>query len=202
MALNDYWDTAIELDDYMDQMTLNQAWFRSNLEVAELLPEERAAFDGAPLRVLVLTEDFCGDSAQLIPVVGRLARELDNVEVRILHRDQHLELADGYRRKDGYQAIPVFILLNAAGEQVGSLIERPERATQAMATETARFAAENAQLEGVRRSYQSMPDATRKAVSENIREWRAGQQDIWARWFLDDLARQLSAVASKVAVKR
>jgi hypothetical protein len=161
------------------------------------LPEERAAFAGEPLRILVLTEDFCGDSAQLIPVAGRLARELDNVDVRVLHRDQHLELADGYRRKDGYQAIPVFILHSPDGEEIGSLIERPERATQAMAAETARFAAEHDQLEGVRRSYQSMPEATRKAVSENIRQWRASQQDTWTRWFLDDLAQLLPANRSQ-----
>jgi hypothetical protein len=198
MNPNDYWESALALADYVDQMTLNQEWFRSNLEATELLPEERAAFVGGPLRILVLTEDFCGDSAQLIPVAGRLARELDNVEVRVLHRDQHLELADGYRRKDGYQAIPVFIVLDETGDELGSLIERPERSTQAMAAETARFAAEHADLEGVRRSYQNMPDATRKAVSENIRRWRAGQQELWTRWFLDDLAQLLPAKTQPV----
>jgi hypothetical protein len=197
MNPSDYWESALALDEYVDQMTLNQDWFRSNLEATRLLPEERAAFAGEPLRILVLTEDFCGDSAQLIPVAGRLARELDNVDVRVLHRDQHLELADGYRRKDGYQAIPVFILHSPDGEEIGSLIERPERATQAMAAETARFAAEHDQLEGVRRSYQSMPEATRKAVSENIRQWRASQQDTWTRWFLDDLAQLLPANRSQ-----
>lgn len=199
MRAADFWSEALELDDYMDQLTLNQELFRSNLESVRLKPAEMAAFAGATLRILVLTEDFCGDSAQLIPVAGRLARELENVEIRILHRDQHLELADGYRRKDGYQAIPVFIMLDADGGERGSLIERPERATQAMTTETRRFAAANAELDGIRRNYQSMPETTRKSVSENIYRWRVDQQETWTRWFLEDMAQILLAHAPQRA---
>jgi hypothetical protein len=43
-----------------------------------------------------------------------------------------------------------------------------------------------------------MPDATRKAVSENIRRWRAGQQELWTRWYLDDLAQLLPAKTQPV----
>lgn len=193
MQAADYWAQALEFDDYLAQMTLNQELFRANYERTALTEDERAAFAGAPLRFLVLTEDFCGDSAQFIPVIGRLAHSLDNVEIRILHRDQHRELADNYRRKDGYQAIPVFVLLDAAGDELGFLIERPERSNNAMIAETTRFAAENAHLEGIRRTYQNMPEATRKAVSDNMRSWRARQQEQWTRWLLDDLSQIVAA---------
>lgn len=193
MRATDYWAQALEFDDYVAQMTLNQELFRENYERTELSSSERASFEGESLRFLVLTEDFCGDSAQFIPVVGRLAQSLDNVEIRILHRDQHRELADGYRRKDGYQAIPVFILLDAAGDELGFLIERPERSNARMIAETTRFATENAQLEGIRRTYQNMPEATRKAVGDNMRAWRTAQQEQWTRWLLEDLAQILDA---------
>ena len=59
--------------------------------------------------------------------------------------------AAGYVRKDGYQAIPVLIVLDGAGEELGHLVERPARVNEELSAETRRFARENAHLDGVSR---------------------------------------------------
>lgn len=188
MRAADFWDVALDLETYVDGMTLNQDNFRENLQRSKLSDDELERFRGQQLRFLVLTEDFCGDSLQFIPPVGALARGLDNVDIRVLHRDQYKELADNYRRKDGYQAIPVFIILNDAGDEIGYLVERPERVSEQMTAETRRFAAEHADLPGIKRAYVNMPEETRAAVKAHNTSWRASKQDDWTRILLEGLA--------------
>lgn len=178
----------MEVDEYVDRMTQNRDAFAEGIETTQLTPGQIRLFEGDPVRILVLTEDFCGDSLQLIPPVARLARESANVDVRILRRDDHRDLAANYRRKDGYQAIPVFIVIGSDGEERGFVIERPQIAYAEMAAETRRFAAENAELEGVNRTYDRMPDATRAAVRANIEAFRATRTADWVAELFDELS--------------
>lgn len=187
MNLADRWSVAMDPASYVAQMTMNQDVFQRRIEESNVTSAERAAFEGAPLRFLVITEDFCGDSAQFIPPLIRLAQELENVDVALLLRPEHQDLADGYRRPDGYQAIPVLIALDEAGDEIGHLIERPVRASAAMAAETRRFAQANPQLEGVSRTYDRMPDATKAAIRAHINAYRDERQAEWTRWLFEDL---------------
>src|SRR5688572_26515268 len=118
MRAADFWDQALDVDAYLDQMTQRREQYDSGIAAAIIPVSVRAAFSGAPLRFLVLTEDYCGDSAQFVPPVVRLSQELDSVEVRFLLRNQHRDLAAGYLRKDGYQPIPVLILLDQDGSEL------------------------------------------------------------------------------------
>jgi hypothetical protein len=176
------------VDAYIAQMTQNRDVFERRIASTEITDAERAAFTSTPLRLLVLTEDFCGDSAQFIPPVIRLAQELDNVDVRLLLRDQHRELAAGYVRKDGYQAIPVLTVLDQDGDEIGYLVERPARVNEVLATETRRFAKQNPHLEGINRTYDKMAPETRAAVRANSNSFRESQQTAWTRWLFEDLA--------------
>ncbi len=188
MRAADYWNTAMEVDDYVGQMTQNREVFAERIETTQLTDEQRRAFAGNPVRILILTEDFCGDSAQFIPPVARLARESDDVAVRVLRRNDGRDLAANYRRKDGYQAIPVFIILGPGGEERGFVIERPQVAYTEMAAETRRFAAEHPDLEGVNRAYDRMPDDTRTAVRANSERFRLTRTDTWVAALFDELA--------------
>jgi hypothetical protein len=169
-------------------MRENRELFERRLPATEVTDTDRAALGAEPLRILILTEDYCGDSAQFIPAVGKLASELNNVEVRLLLRNEHRDLAAGYVRKDGYQAIPVFIALDADGDELGYLIERPQRVYDELAAETRRFAHEHPELESANRSYANMPPATKAAVFANSNRYRDTQQARWTRFLFDELA--------------
>jgi hypothetical protein len=187
MRAADFWDGALTYDAYVAQMRENRELFERRLPVTEVTDAERTALGAEPLRILVLTEDFCGDSAQFIPAVGKLAREIDNLEVRLLLRNEHRELAAGYVRQDGYQAIPVFIALDADGHELGYLIERPQRVYDELATETRRFAQAHPELEGANRAYANMPPETKAAVFANSNAYRDAQQARWTRLLFDEL---------------
>ena len=49
---------------------------------------------GGQWHLLVLTEDWCGDSTNSLPVIARLAADAGNVDLRVLRRDEHPELMD------------------------------------------------------------------------------------------------------------
>ncbi len=195
MRAADYWDGALTVEEYLAQMTQRRGQFDERIAATEITPAWRAAFGRTPLRFLVLTEDYCGDSAQFIPPLIRLSRELGTVEIRILLRNSHQDLAAGYLRKDGYQPIPVIIVLDAEGNELGAIIERPLRMYDEMAAETRRFAHDNPQLEGVNRTYQQMPPETRAAVIENMERYRDSRSATYIEWLFEDLA----AIASRTA---
>lgn len=184
----DLWDSAMSFDDYVDQMTMNKDRYEENYAKTVVGEENRRRFSGDPLKFLVLTEDFCGDSAQFVPPLGKLANKLDNVEIRLLLRDEHRDFAGQYRRADGYQAIPVIIMLDGEGRKLSFLIERPDRVNQEMAEETRRFAEENSHLDGIKRNYDRMPDETRNAVKQHNLTWRWTRQESWTGILFEDLA--------------
>jgi hypothetical protein len=83
-----------------------------------------------PLRVLILSEDWCGDCTDNLPIVHRLAEESGKLEVRILARDAHLDVMDNYLKYEQFRAIPLILFLDENGNVIGDLKERPESITE------------------------------------------------------------------------
>ena len=185
----DRWPEAMPIDAYVALLwRKHRERFARNRERTVVPDDLRDRFGGRPRRLLVLTEPYCEDSAQLVPIVWRLAQEMQDVELRVLRPSEHPDLADRYPTAGGYPAIPVFVVLDRDGHELGALVERPARVTAEMAAETRRFQREHAELPGIRRTLERMPDDTRAAVKQHIAAWRDGQHDRWARYLLEDLA--------------
>lgn len=71
----------------------------------------------APMRWLVITEGWCGDAAQIVPWLQKIAESTDKVEVKYLLRDEHTELMDAFLTNGG-RAIPKLIALEPASMRV------------------------------------------------------------------------------------
>ncbi|MGA7670243.1 MAG: thioredoxin family protein, partial [Nitrolancea sp.] len=148
----------------------------------------------------ILTEEWCIDSTQFVPPLTKLSREVPDLQIRVLRRDENKDLATNYRRKDDYQAIPVFIFFDENMRELDFLIERPVKVSEEMAAETRRFQQEHPELPGVTRNYDRMPDETKAAVKANSQQWRRGQQDRFARYFLDEVTEILQNAFAKQTV--
>ena len=61
---------------------------------------------------LILTEGWCGDAAQNVPVIEKIAAESDKIETRYVLRDENLELMDRYLT-GGARSIPKLIAIDA-----------------------------------------------------------------------------------------
>lgn len=79
------------------------------------------------LTVMVITEGWCGDSAQIVPVIARLTALIPNAELKLILRDQNPEIMDAYLT-DGARSIPKLIVYNEKGEELFIWGSRPEEA--------------------------------------------------------------------------
>ena len=100
----------------------------SRLEKTVVLNEtarRAAAQNKRPMIWLVITESWCGDAAQNIPVIEKIAAESDIIETRYLLRDENLELMDRFL-ENGSRSIPRLIALDRDSlEVLGTWGSRP-----------------------------------------------------------------------------
>jgi Thioredoxin len=79
---------------------------------------------GGHWHLLVLSEDWCGDSVNIVPVVAKLADSVSNMDMRILARDENLDIMDTHLTGKS-RSIPVIILLNQKFQECGWWGPRP-----------------------------------------------------------------------------
>lgn len=69
-------------------------------------------------KFLVITEGWCGDAAQIVPVFNKIATaSLGKIDLKFVLRDKNLPLIDAHLTNGG-RAIPVLIVLNETADQV------------------------------------------------------------------------------------
>jgi len=76
---------------------------------------------------IVMSEIWCGDSAQILPVLARLAEESGNINLKILFRYENPELMDRFLT-DGKRSIPKLLALDEKGELLFKWGPRPRMA--------------------------------------------------------------------------
>ena len=59
----------------------------------------------------VITEGWCGDASQIIPVIAKLASLSDKIELKILLRDENPKIMNNYLTNGG-MAIPIMVAVN------------------------------------------------------------------------------------------
>ncbi len=63
-------------------------------------------------RLLVLSADWCGDASNIVPVLQLLVEAAPNLDLRLLDRDDHLDLMDEHLTGGTARAIPAVIILD------------------------------------------------------------------------------------------
>jgi hypothetical protein len=121
LELNSWFQKGLTTDEYIGQMTRNKEGMVSIHERFALKDEDKKkleAIQAKKLRVIVLSEDWCGDAMLNNPVLLRIA-EAAGMEVRFVLRDQNLELMDQYLTNGTSRAIPIFIFIDQEGNEAG-----------------------------------------------------------------------------------
>ncbi|MBO6881232.1 thioredoxin family protein [Winogradskyella sp.] len=79
---------------------------------------------------LVITESWCGDAAHIMPIIHKVAELNDNIDYRIVMRDDNVELMDLFLT-NGARGIPKLIMIdNESKEVVNTFGARPSVATE------------------------------------------------------------------------
>ena len=76
---------------------------------------------------LVLTESWCGDSAQNLPIIAKAASLNTKINLRIVPRDENLELMDKYLT-NGSRSIPKLIVFDNKNNELFKWGPRPAEA--------------------------------------------------------------------------
>ena len=120
------WAEAQTFEAFLPAADANSAIWNSTWKRASVPEDLQARADTIPgeWKLLVLSADWCLDAANSVPHLARLAAETGGLELRLLERDEHLDLMDEHLT-GGARAFPVVILLDAEGKERGWWGSRP-----------------------------------------------------------------------------
>jgi len=82
-----------------------------------------------PVTWLVLTEGWCGDAAQTLPIINKIANESDQIDLKIVLRDENEELMNQFLTNGG-KSIPKLIALDQNNDVIDSWGPRPSVPTK------------------------------------------------------------------------
>lgn len=147
MTIKDYWDHAVSYNEYLrdageklgnpkdsheadyaeyyrlgiQRMNRMSEKYIPNAEQVETLAQKK--FNG---KILIISESWCGDASQVIPVVVKF---FEQFEVRISYRDQEPSLIDKYLTNGG-KSIPIVIFLDEQWNEIAHWGPRPKHGNE------------------------------------------------------------------------
>ena len=103
---------------------------------------------------LVLTEAWCGDAAQIIPLIEKMAEASDKIKLKFILRDENLEIMDQFLTDGKSRSIPKLICLDADSlEVLGDWGPRPVEAQELYDT------------------VRNIPEIVSQEVAERLHKW-------------------------------
>lgn len=78
---------------------------------------------------IVISESWCGDAAQTLPVLYKISQLSDEIDFKIVLRDENTQLMDAFLT-NGSRSIPILIILDEDGNVLDYWGPRSKAATQ------------------------------------------------------------------------
>lgn len=79
---------------------------------------------------LVLTESWCGDAAQTIPMINKVAELNDRISLKIILRDENIDIMNRFLINEAMSIPRLVMVENQTREVIGQWGSRPRVATQ------------------------------------------------------------------------
>lgn len=120
------YESGVPYGEFMAAAERRRETWQANYARAVVAPPllKRAATVG-PVRLLVVAEDWCGDSANTIPYLARLSEEVPNLSLRIIDSERGRAVMEAHRTPDGRAATPTVVALSESGSVLACWVERP-----------------------------------------------------------------------------
>lgn len=132
-------NTGAEVTEALANYTmLNNQRMKRLDKTMKILPENEeflTAFD-KEVYFLIITESWCGDAAQTMPMMNKVAQTA-GVDLRVVLRDDNLDLMDQFLTNGGRSIAKLILINKATGLPVTTWGPRPTAATQLVADEKA-----------------------------------------------------------------
>ncbi len=165
---------GLDFEEYLAACDMNVRTMRENFGETTIPPDDHDFFkrlgEKLPpghITIVILTESWCGDCVENVPVVAKLASLYPVLRVSIFPRDTNLDIMEGYLTA-GRMTIPVFAVIDGDGKELGRFVERPPGA-HAFLKEAQENARNLPDRERKRAFYQARTDL-RKLYREGLRD--------------------------------
>ncbi len=112
-ALTNNPDALAINSDYLPYAQLNETRLKrldKTMKVDETMAQQLKQLKNNYLW-LVISESWCGDAAQCLPVMDKLAEVTEAIDLKVVFRDQNLELMDLFLTNGG-RSIPKLLILD------------------------------------------------------------------------------------------
>jgi len=112
---------------------MNQTRMKRLDKRSELDPELKEKLKGLDRKLywLVLTEGWCGDAAQNLPILHKMTEATPYIEMRLILRDENLEIMDQFLTNGKSRSIPKLVCLDPETDEVlGTWGPRPQAAQE------------------------------------------------------------------------
>jgi hypothetical protein len=122
------YESGVDYATFLDEAQRRRDLWVSNTQrasVPDALRARASAVRGT-WYLLAVSIDGCSDSVNTIPYIARLAELVDGLELRIVDSTVGRPLMMAHPTRDDRAATPTVLLLDAAWNEVGCFIERPD----------------------------------------------------------------------------
>jgi hypothetical protein len=120
------WDAAPTFEQWLPTAQKNRELWEAVFRHAQVSDEfvARAVQLGRTWHLAVLSEDWCGDAVNTVPVVQRLVERVPGLDLRIFGRDANPDIMDVHLTGKS-RSIPVVMLLDEHFQELGWWGPRP-----------------------------------------------------------------------------
>ncbi len=163
---------AIPFHEYLPMNWQRMQRIGKTLHLSEELRRTVEALE-KPLHWLVITEHWCGDAAQIVPVIGQIAAlNPEKIKLGLIYRDANPELMDAHLTGTS-KSIPKWIILDETFALLGDWGPRPTPAQALLDT------------------YKGQ-DVDYKVTSEKLHAWYAKDKQMAIQAEFIDFLKQFS----------
>jgi hypothetical protein len=121
-------------DDLLHYSELNETRMNRLEKTIKITDEvqEKISLLESKVTWLVIAEGWCGDAAQILPIINKMADLSENIDLKIVLRDENESLMNDFLTNGG-MAIPKLIILDEENNVIGDFGPRPELARKLIA---------------------------------------------------------------------
>lgn len=123
--------TGEETQEMIDYTKLNYSRTKRLDKTAQIPEEYLKGFKNISEKQtwLVITEPWCGDAAQTLPFLNKIAQLSENIDLKIVLRDENPDLMDRFLT-NGSRSIPIVIMLDEGLNVIQTFGPRSKAATK------------------------------------------------------------------------
>lgn len=171
MELMDWFAKGLSPQNYIEAMQVNKEEMNKIYNLFSLSDDEKirlAELKDAGMKVIALTEDWCGDAMLNNPILLKITEETC-MEVRFVLRDQNLELMDQYLTNGTSRAIPIYIFIDKEGDEFAVWGPRAKQIQELVDGERSKLPAQEA--EDYKEKQMSMYKKLTASYQEDSKIW-------------------------------